>query len=257
MASLRIVVALWVGVSIVAPTDPGSAQAFGAGEAAEDYAACMDLAVTDPELAYETALSWQRDDGSEAARHCEAVALIGLERYREAGERLESLAQTMVAASDALAVDALVQAGQAWSLADETARAHAAQSAALELDPDNVELLIDRSFTLALAQNYWEAIDDLNRAHELAPERSDLLIYRASAYRYVEAYDLALEDVKQALTRNPDNLEGLLERGNLRRLTGDDEGARADWLRVVTLAEKSPAAEAARANLERLDVKAE
>jgi len=133
----------------------------------------------------------------------------------------------------------------------------AAQSAALSLEPDNVELLIDRSVTLAQARNYWEAIDDLNRALELAPGRGDVLVLRASAYRYVDALDLAAEDLAAALAHNPDDVEALLERGILRRLTGDDDGARADWVRVVSLDPQGPAAEAARDNLERLDVKTE
>ncbi len=232
-------------------------QSFGQGDAAKRYAECITLASTAPDDAFEAALSWQQDAGGDAARHCAAVALLGKGLYREAAERLETLAQTMLLPASALLADVLAQAGQAWLLADDTARAHAAQSAALELEPGNIELLIDRGFTLAQAQNYWEAIDDLNRASELAPERSDILVYRASAYRYVDAFDLALIDVEAALKSDPQDLEGLLERGILRRLSGDDAGARADWLKIVTLAEDSPAADAARANLERLDVRAD
>ena len=40
-------------------------------------------------------------------------------------------------------------------------------------------------------------------------------------------------------------------------LIGDDLGARADWLEVTKLAPETPAAESARRNLERMDVKAE
>ena len=53
----------------------------------------------------------------------------------------------------------------------------------------------------------------------------------------------------------PDNAEGLLERGILRRLAGDEAGARDDWLKVLALAPEGPAAVDARANLERLDVR--
>ena len=41
----------------------------------------------------------------------------------------------------------------------------------------------------------------------------------------------------------------------VRRLAGDDAGARADWLAILRLAPDGAAADAARANLERLDVK--
>jgi len=46
-----------------------------------------------------------------------------------------------------------------------------------------------------------------------------------------------------------------LERGILRRLKGDDAGARADWLMVLSLAPDGPASDAARTNLEKMDVK--
>ena len=49
----------------------------------------------------------------------------------------------------------------------------------------------------------------------------------------------------------------LLERGNIRRLTGDDAGARGDWLRVVMEAPGTLAAQSAQTNLERLDVNIE
>ena len=43
-------------------------------------------------------------------------------------------------------------------------------------------------------------------------------------------------------------MAALLERGNLRRLDGDDNGARADWLMVLSLQTQGEAAEAARQN---------
>jgi len=61
----------------------------------------------------------------------------------------------------------------------------------------------------------------------------------------------------RALALEPENTEGLLERGILRRLAGDETGARGDWLRVLALDPESPTAEAARANLEKLDVAVE
>ena len=176
-------------------------------------------------------------------------------RCREAARRLERLAADLRSGNAALSLDVLVQAGQAWVLAGEATRAYAVQSAALDIDPDNVELLLDRGITLATAKNYWEAVDDFNRALELAPERPDLLTLRASAYRYLDALDLARDDIARALTHAPNDPDALLERGMLRRLAGDSAGARDDWLRVIGLAEGTPSAEAARANLAKLDVK--
>ena len=66
-----------------------------------------------------------------------------------------------------------------------------------------------------------------------------------------------MTDVMAALKLAPDNPDGLLERGILRRLKGNDAGARADWLRAARLAPETPTAAAAQANLARLDVKVE
>ncbi len=224
---------------------------------AGEYTACMALVEEDAEEAFETALAWESMGGGNAARHCAAVALIGLGHFREAAARLEALAEALGRSRPDLRAGTLAQAGQAWLLAGETERAYAAQTTALGLEPDNLELLIDRSITLARAANYRAAVDDLNRAARMAPGRSDILVLRASAQRYLDSPETALADVERALLLDPDNAEGLLERGNLRRLTGDPEGARADWLRVLDLAADSQAGEAAQTNLQKLDVKVE
>ena len=218
-----------------------------------EYQGCMILARAVPADGFDSALAWSSRGGGDGARHCAAVALIGLGQYREAARRLERLAADLRTGNAALGLDVLVQAGQAWILAGDAPRAHAVQSAALDLDPDNVELLLDRGITLATAKNYWEALDDLNRALELAPARPDLLTLRASAYRTLDALGLAREDIALALTHAPNDPDALLERGMLRRLAGDEAGARADWLRVIGLAEGTPTAEAARANLAKFD----
>ncbi len=70
----------------------------------------------------------------------------------------------------------------------------------------------------------------------------------------METYDLAFEDIEAALTLRPDSAEALLERGNIFRLIGQEEAARDDWVRVTTLAPRSPAADAAQANLTMLGV---
>ena len=239
----------------------GSAQAHAQIEETIDHAfqykACMTLVKSAAEEALESAMAWQARGGGPAAQHCAAVALLALDQYRDAGARFEALAEAVERDQPETRAGALAQAGQAWLLAGDNERAHAAQSAALEIAPGNVELWIDRALTLALAENYWEAIDDLNYAADLAPRRAEIFIFRASAYRYVDALELAAEDIARGLALEPDNPEGLLERGILRRLQGDLDGARADWLKIVTDYEGSLPAETARRNLEALDVKAE
>ncbi len=220
-----------------------------------EYDQCIELAMREPEVGFERAMAWRDLGGGIAARHCVAVALYGLGHFGESALRLERLVQENADAG--LRISLLGQAGNAWLMAGEIERANAALTAGLELAPNNIDLLIDRSLVLAAAENYWETVDDLNRALDIDPDNSDALIFRASAYRYLDSLDLAADDVNRALEMDGDHVAAFLERGNIRRLRGDDAGAREDWLQVTKLAPDSPAADAARRNLEKLDIKPE
>ncbi|MGE5475968.1 MAG: tetratricopeptide repeat protein, partial [Bacteroidales bacterium] len=75
------------------------------------------------------------------------------------------------------------------------------------------------------------------------------------AFRYLDNLPGAEDDIANALKLDGDFPDALLERGILRRMKGDDAGAREDWLKVIELAGENPAAETARGNLEKMDVK--
>lgn len=222
---------------------------------ARRYAACMSMARENPEKAYRRAIDWRRSGGGQASRHCEAVAMLGLGLYAEAARQFEQLAQAAAGKRGSLQSDLLGQAANAWLIAGKPDAAYTAQTAALKIAPDDVELLIDRSVSLASSLKYRQAIDDLSRALEIDPKRPEALVFRASAYRRLDSLDRAKEDIDRALFIDPGRPEGLLERGIILRHGGDAAGARRDWLKVLDLAPWSPAAEAAQRNLERLDVK--
>jgi len=229
---------------------------FAAGDEAGEarrYADCTAQAGAAPAAALDAARAWEAEGGGGPARHCAALALIGLDRPAEAAQRLGELGAELTAARPTLAAEALGQAGQAWLLAGQAERALAAQDAALALAPDDVELRIDRSLALALVGAYRRALDDLDLAQALAPDRAEVLVLRASAHRLLDEPAAALADIERALTLAPQDPEALLERGMSRRLAGDDSGARADWQAVLALAPDGAAAETARANLARLD----
>ncbi len=224
------------------------------------YDGCLTMARETPERGFEFSGIWLGLGGGDPARHCQAVALIGLEAYGEAATRLEKMAEES-RESTVVRAGLLAQAGQAWTLEGELERAYAAQTTALDLLPAldrlRIAVLIDRASTLAAAQNYWEALDDLNDVISADPDNADALAFRASAYRYVEAMDLALEDANRAVRADRQNTAALLERGNIHQLLGNETAARQDWIAAIQLAPDSPAAETARANIEKLDVKVE
>lgn len=218
------------------------------------YRECMRLAAEQPREAWEKAGQWLGLAGGEPARHCAAVALIGLEEYKEAAERLEMLATTSTRPPEVRA-GMLAQAAQAWILDGNLMRAAAAQTTALELTPDDPVLLIDRAVTLGAAKNYAEALVDLDRALALAPDTVEALVYRATAHRYLDHQALARADIDRALAVAPENPPALLEKGIQARLSGDDDGARAAWKRLLAVAAPdSPEAAQARDNIARLEL---
>lgn len=219
---------------------------------AATYEHCMKLTRQDPAAAQKLAQAWREHGGKHPADHCAAVALIGLKEYKEAANRLEALAQAMTTAP-ALRAEVLDQAGQAWGLAGDPVRAYAAAGAAVALQPNDPDLLIDRAEAAASAGFFDKAVTDLDHVLKAYPNRVDALIYRASANRALDRLDPALADIEKALAEAPNSAAAVLERGNIRRLKGDSEGARQDWQRVGQLAPGSQADMAARANIEHLN----
>jgi tetratricopeptide (TPR) repeat protein len=219
------------------------------------YERCMKLARENPAAGRDLAERWLKDGGAHPADHCYAVALVGLKQYKEGAARLEKLAQAMDRAPSSLRAEVLDQAAQAWLLADDPARAYAAETEALNLRPESVDLLVDRAEAAGAAGWFDKAVADLDRALQADPKRVDALIDRASAYRALDRLDLALADIDEALKLTPNSAAALLERGDILRLKGDLDGARRDWVRVSQLAPGSAADTAAKTNIKRLDVK--
>lgn len=243
---------------------PGAAQAQGAvggltaqsAQQAERYRACMTLARRRPQDGFEDAIQWRSLGGGDAADHCAAVALIELEQFDEAARRLERLAAVSFEEPD-IKAGLYAQAGQAWLLDGRAENATRAFSSAIGLKPGDADLLADRAQSWAARGDYAAAETDLSAALNIAPSRADLYALRASARRFLDRPDDALADANTALELNPGNPEALLERGILRRLSGDDAGARADWLKILNGMPDSDAARPARQNIENMDVKPE
>jgi tetratricopeptide (TPR) repeat protein len=228
-------------------------------EGPANYDLCLSTARSYPEQGFELAGRWEGLGGGEPAKHCSAVALIGLHQYAEAAQRLEALAKASKQPADVRA-GMLAQAGQAWSLNGDKDRAYAAQSAALKLAPQgsprSADILVDRAMTLADMGKYDDAVIDLSAALAIVPRDADALTFRASAYRALDKIDLALADAESAVAADGKNPDARLERGILYAAKGRAAAARQDWLAVVRIAPNSEAARAAKDDLARLDVKA-
>ncbi|MBI3445335.1 MAG: hypothetical protein HY055_08215 [Magnetospirillum sp.] len=245
---------------LLTPTLVGPALVWPAPVRAEvidprmEYRSCLTLARQKPEEGWEEAIAWHSLGGGEPARHCAAVALIGLGKYEEAARRLEALAGQS-RREEALRAEMLAQAGQAWLLAGMPQKALAAQDTALKLLPGQPDLLLDKAVTLANVNHYDEVVGVLDALLRAQPNRIEAMVLRASAYRYLDKLDLAKDDIARALILDANYADALLERGIIRRLEGSTIGAREDWLKAIDAAPESSAAEAARRNLEMMDVK--
>lgn len=213
-----------------------------------DYERCLGLLREDPEEALRFAGAWDATGGGEGARHCAALARIGLGDPARAAEQLERLA---LASRSGHAARAAVygQAAQAWMMAGDAVRAFGAVTLALTLAPQDPDLFVDRSVILAAQGRYREALEDLDRALALDPDRVEALVLRAAALRHLDEVVAARAAVERALLLAPDHPEALLERGILRQLAGDSAGARGDWRRVLAAAPDSVAADLAAQNL--------
>src|SRR5947209_12089842 len=138
-----LLIAAWGRTVAAEPPVQSPAPRDAAAEAAM-YERCMKLARKNPDEARNLAQSWHERGGAHPADHCAAVALIGLKQYKEAAMRLQALAQAITSPA-ALRAEVLDQAGQAWGLAGDPVRAYVAAGAAVSLEPNDLDLLIDRA----------------------------------------------------------------------------------------------------------------
>jgi tetratricopeptide (TPR) repeat protein len=214
------------------------------------YDRCLELVKHDPAKAAAEASDWAAAKGGAAALHCEALALSALKRYPEAAEKLEDAASSGVLPP--LHAELLDQAGNAWLLAGDAAKAETALTDALAFDPKNEDILSDRARERGLARNWTGAIDDLTAVLAIDPDRADIYVLRASALHAQGKKSEALANIAHALDIYPNYPEALVERGTMRFESGDRAGARADWQTASREAPDSDAGAAARARLAEL-----
>ena len=136
------------------------------------------------------------------------------------------------------------QAGNAWLLAGDGAKAVQSFSGALALSAGDPDLFTDLARAQAMVRNWHEVVLDLNAALQLSPRRADLLVLRASAHRALKQYGEARMDIQAALKLRPDDGDALVESGLLRKQLGDLGGARRDFQAALKTASGGTAAEA-------------
>lgn len=220
------------------------------------YEACVALTDREPVKALAYARDWKAAAGGNAALHCEALALSALGELDEAAARFQELADAMTDAPAETRAEIYGQAGSAWAVAGNLAKARAAYDAAIELLPGVPELYLGRAQVRALEKDWDGVRKDAGEALAESPSLAAALTLRATALRNLGHPKAALADVERAVSLAPHNLDALLERGRMRAETGNLSGAKADWMTVVRFAKQTgrasdPAAAAAQALLDK------
>ena len=226
------------------------AAVYGGSDSAH-YRRCLADSSASPAIALADAENWVKAKGGVPAQHCAALALVSLKRYAEAGARLDKLAAERGVPDVSFRVALYDQAGNAWLLAGDGARAVQSFSAALSLSAGDPDLFADLARAQAMRQNWHEVDLDLNAALQLSPRRADLLVLRASARRALKRYEEAQRDLDTALKLRPGDGDALVERVLLRKDLGDLGGARKDFEAALKSSSGEAAAQA-RENLEAL-----
>ena len=205
--------------------------AHAADDASAHYDRCMAQAGKNAAAALADATAWGKAGGGAPAAHCAASALLGLKRYGEAAARLDALARAASTPSG-MRGEIFAQAGNAWLLAGNGAKAVASLRSALTLTAGDADLFADLGRADAMLRNWKDAVLDLNAAINLRRD-SGLFVLRASAYRALKNYRAALADLNSALAIRPSSADAVMERGLLRRDLGDVGGARTDFVTVT------------------------
>lgn len=184
------------------------------------FAQCLALIEQDPARAYEEGMAWAAEAQALNAYRCAAYALVAQNRADEGARRLESLATAVNPDDTALRAELLSQAGNAWLLAREPARARAVLTraiAVMDSDPAQLpDLLIDRSRAYAMEGEWRRAEEDLSRSLDLRAQDALALRLRASARMHQSAFDLAEADAMAAAQLEPDNVDNYLILGHVR-----------------------------------------
>jgi tetratricopeptide (TPR) repeat protein len=177
--------------------------------------ACIAQVETDADAAYESAMAWAREEHAREARWCAAQALVKIGRVEEAARRFDGLGADQGWAEDNR-LDSYSQAGNAWLLAGDGAKAKASFDNAVRMSESHPDALIDRARALAMLRDWPRAEEDLNTALDKRANDALALLLRATVRMNRGAYDLAVKDAEDATRADPRNVDALLVLGQTR-----------------------------------------
>lgn len=230
-----------------------AAAATPSAQPVRSFEACAVLVKSDPDQAVAAAEAWRVTDGGLSARQCLGLAYAALGRFLSGAVAFEQAARVAEAQQDARASDLWTQAGNAYLLGGEPAKARTAFDSALAQPGGNEtwrgEIRIDRARAAVDMGDVAAARADLDEALKLAPGDPVGWLLSATLARREGQIERAAQDISQAERLAPEDAAILVEAGNIAALSGNQEGARSKWTAAIARAPGSPAANAAAAAL--------
>jgi predicted Zn-dependent protease len=180
--------------------------------AADDpYQHCTALVTSNPAQALSEAEAWYQSTRLPAARHCRALALFGLKRYKQSAQELENLLEVVGQQQPELWLNILQQASTARFAAGDTKRSLDILMLGISFadikqrQQDMLSLLLKHSDICRQSGNTLCAIQDLDHATSLSPDDPTLRLKRAEVFIDLKEYKLAQQDIDGVLKRDPPN----------------------------------------------------
>jgi tetratricopeptide (TPR) repeat protein len=122
--------------------------------------------------------------------------------------------------------------------------------AALGIEPESVEFLLDRARALQQLGRHGDALRDLDHAASVAPSNPLVFMLRGETNQLADKLDDALADAARVLELQPRNAAALLLQADVQQLKNDLGAARASLDRALEIEPENAAAWAARGRVQ-------
>ncbi|WP_109809561.1 tetratricopeptide repeat protein [Sphingosinithalassobacter portus] len=219
--------------------------------------ACERAAVNAPRQGETLANQWIVDGGGYQARECLGLALANQQRWRDAASAFSAAATEAEDKDDVRAANLWALAGNAWLAEGVPDRALTALDKAIakqKLEGLTLgEAHLDRARARVSGGDEAGAREDLDIAVRLAAADPFAWLLSATLARRMGDLPRAHRDIAEAVRLAGDDPAVQLELGNIAAVSGNADGARTAWERVITLAPGTARAATARQALAQFD----
>jgi tetratricopeptide (TPR) repeat protein len=217
------------------------------------FRTCLALTRTAPARAVGQAQEWLGSGGGIDAAQCLGLAWSAQEKWPEAAAAFEAAAKDAESRQDRRRGDLLVEAGNAWLAAGDSAKAGKAFEAALatKLLAPQLEGEVHLDLARAAVSRGDLAAARLHADKGLALVPGDAFAWYVSAALARRENDLprAREHIAKAAGLAPDDAAILLEAGNIAGVSGEKDAALGLYARAARVGPDTDAGKAAKAAL--------